>query len=144
VVDKSRLASIVGKGWKFPFQFSGTGGVATAGGGDDADSVEKVRQSLRQIIGTYIGERVMRRDFGSFLHRLVGEPNDSFLESRLRQFVNEAILLYEKRIILTDLQIINDNPLSGKIEMNIVFAIARTRQQGNLVYPLYLEDVVNG
>ncbi len=41
------------------------------------EGAQAVRQSLMLLLSTRPGERVMRPDYGSNLHRLLFEPNDA-------------------------------------------------------------------
>lgn len=51
----------------------------SATSGKKVDGIEHLRQSVRDILTTRIGSRVMRRDYGSNLMRLVDAPmNDAW------------------------------------------------------------------
>ena len=66
------------QGLSFPFRFdrrSGSPQVSSS----TSDDHEHIKESIRQILGTRIGERFMRPDFGSRLHELVFEGNDAVL-----------------------------------------------------------------
>lgn len=47
----------------------------------ESEGIEHVKESIQQILGTPIGSRVMRRDFGSRLRQIVFEPNDSTIDT---------------------------------------------------------------
>lgn len=59
---------------------------------------EIIRSSVRMILGTRIGERVMTPSFGSNLDRLVFEPNDVVLHALVRTNVRTAIETWEPRV----------------------------------------------
>lgn len=71
---------------------AGTGAVL---GGDD-----HVRQSIQRILSTPIGTRVMRRDFGSHLHALIGRPLTPQLVGQVYAATALALLRWEPRRIL--------------------------------------------
>jgi uncharacterized protein len=77
----------------YPFRIDpASGGVSWATGGD------KLRQNVRIILGTRYGERPMLRDFGSRLHSLVHDPNDSAIADILGTQAQQALLVWEPRI----------------------------------------------
>lgn len=88
------------KGIAFPFQIDpASGGVAWASGGD------KIRQDVRIILSTRLGERPLLRDFGTRLPSLVHEPNDSILAELIQTQAQQALLQWESRILITGMQV---------------------------------------
>lgn len=55
-------------------------------------------QSLRDILTTPIGSRVMRRDYGSLVPFLIDQPANPQLLMRLRAAITHAILKWEPRV----------------------------------------------
>lgn len=82
-------------GAAFPFRITPAGGVATAAG------AEKIRQNVRVILSTRVGERVMVREFGTRLRSLVHDPNDAVLGSLAERQAREALLRWEPRVLIT-------------------------------------------
>lgn len=78
----------------FPFRIA-NGGVRLASGDD------KVRQNLRQLLLTRLGERVMRRDYGSSLKRRVQTPNDGNLRTLLKHELEQSIRQFLPMVRLT-------------------------------------------
>jgi phage baseplate assembly protein W len=62
-------------GLGFPFRIR-AGGVVRAAGFDKLD------QDVRHLLGTRVGERVLRRGYGGGVHHRVQEPNDATLQGR--------------------------------------------------------------
>jgi phage baseplate assembly protein W len=60
--------AFLGRGWAFPVSLEAGGQVSLA------EYEEDIRQSIRLILETNPGERVMRPDFGAGLHALAFEP----------------------------------------------------------------------
>jgi phage baseplate assembly protein W len=85
----------------YPFRIDpSTGGVEWASG------VEKVQQNLRLILGTRYGERPMLREFGSRVHSLVHEPNDDVMSDLLRKQAHEALVQWERRVVVTSARVV--------------------------------------
>lgn len=57
-----------------------------------------IRQSLRDILTTPIGSRVMRRDYGSLVPELIDQPINPSLQLRLVSTIFTAILIWEPRV----------------------------------------------
>lgn len=67
--------------------------------------VDQIKADLLQLLLTNPGERVMLPAFGTPLRELMFEPNDPTLEIRARQIISDAILLWEPRVVVTDIEI---------------------------------------
>lgn len=84
------------KGIAFPFRIDpATGGAAWSSGAD------KIRDDLRILLGTRLGERPMLRDFGTRIHTLVHEPNDDVTSDLLVKQAHEALVRWERRVVVT-------------------------------------------
>jgi phage baseplate assembly protein W len=115
-------------GVAFPFRIDpATGGIAWATG------VDKIRQNVRVILGTRVGERPMLRDFGSRLHALVHEPNDSAMADILQHQAQQALLQWEPRIVALQARI---DQADGELTMRITYAHTSEPEGGELVVPL--------
>jgi phage baseplate assembly protein W len=78
-----------------PFRIGPDGRVAMTSGTD------KVRQNLRAVLATRIGERIMQRDFGTRLASLVHDPNDEALSALVTSEARDALLRWEPRLMVT-------------------------------------------
>lgn len=87
--------------------------------------IDHLRQSITDILTTPVGSRVMRRDYGSELPRLIDGPLNGRLLLRVYAATAEALARWEKRLTLT--RVIND---------------IATTDQGALT--LTIEGTVNG
>ena len=93
--------NFLGKGMKFPFGFTQrTGGVYKGTSTEESEDIQHIEQSLRQILGTVVGSRVIRRDFGSLMASIVFDPNDVTLDVRLDYIIRRAIETWEPRVII--------------------------------------------
>ncbi|MEZ4453504.1 MAG: GPW/gp25 family protein [Nannocystaceae bacterium] len=128
-------APFLGRGWAFPPRFYAAGAeVATVAGRSD------VEQSLRVLLTTYLGERVMRSSFGCALDRLLFEELDRSLINQIRSTVSDAILLHEPRVDLDAVEVVPRDDARGLLEISITYAIKATNSRFNMVFPFYLRE----
>jgi uncharacterized protein len=128
-----------GVGWAFPIRLD----IAT---GTVAYSRYKVdiEDSIRIIIGTSRGERVMRPDFGCGIHDLVFQVIDTAMLTRVEAEVRESIVRYEPRVELTGVRADPLQAADGKLLVEVEYRIRQTNQTDNLVYPFYFGESRNG
>ena len=81
----------LGRGWAFPVE-PGTDGQL-----DYAYGPDKVRQSIRIILDTEPGERIMRPDFGCGLRRYLMRPNTVATRALIQYDVQLALTNWEPR-----------------------------------------------
>jgi phage baseplate assembly protein W len=125
----------MGRGWAYPFQLEqATGRVATVA--DERD----IQQSIRIILGTAKGERVMRSDFGCGIHNLVYGAIDMATIAQIKRDVAEALRLYEARIDVLSVQVDSANLINGRLEVEIDYRVRQTNQPGNCVFPFYFKE----
>lgn len=123
----------LGRGVAFPIQLDN-------GDIKDAKDEESIRQSIRIILGTAKGERVMRPDFGCVIYDLVFEMTTASTAGKISQAVREALLRFEPRIDVIDIQVTPKSDDEGeKIFISIDYQVRATNNAFNLVYPFYLE-----
>lgn len=124
----------LGKGVGFPVTVENNGALAQAA------YEESIRQSVWIILGTAKGERVMRPNFGCGIYDLVFEVNSPSTVGKVSQAVREALLLFEPRIDVLDVQVGSVSDFEGeKLLINIDYQVRATNNVFNLVYPFYLE-----
>lgn len=75
-------------------------------------------QSIGDILSTPVGSRVMRRDYGSLLPRLIDQPFNGATRIRLYAAIATALMRWEPRIRLTRIDIaLGDQPGSGIVAL---------------------------
>jgi uncharacterized protein len=122
----------LGKGWGFPVRLNEDSNI------DTARYEDSVRQSIWIILGTAKGERVMRPDFGCGIYDLVFEINDDSTAGRITEAIREALLAFEPRIDVKDVQVRAEQ--QGEVMLiSIDYSVRATNNAFNLVYPFYLE-----
>lgn len=85
--------------------------------GKTMDEMEHVEQSIRDILLTPIGTRIMRRNYGSRLMYLLDQPMNEFLIASIQAAVVEALTNYEPRVKLS--RVIVNGADSGKLSITI-------------------------
>ena len=133
-VERSRslVLEMLGRGWAFPVAPDAIGRLPLAAG------PEKVAESIRIILDTEPGERIMRPDFGCGLRRFLMAPNSVATRALIERQVGQALTAWEPRIELLSVQVEpGDDP--ALVLIRIAYLQLRDRRPGSLVYPFYLE-----
>jgi len=123
---------IIGRGWAFPPQVGQQGGLALSSDRNEID------QAIHIILTTSPGQRVMRPAFGCRLQELVFSPNNSLTAVQARRFVEEALGMWEPRIIVTQVEVHPDPKKDNCLQIEVEYEIKPTHDRRSLVYPFYL------
>jgi phage baseplate assembly protein W len=124
----------LGKGFAYPLQINARGGIK------GSKHAQKIKESIQIILGTqHGGERLMRPNFGCNLKSLVFAPNNAATANLARFYVEEGLKTWEPRIELTEVLVKNENT-HARLVIEIRYRIRSTNEEGNLVYPFYLEQ----
>jgi len=84
---------------------------------------QAIRQSLKNIIKTNIGERLFQPLMGSNVYKALFDPNDIVITSSLEFYIETAIMNWEPRVTLTDV-IVEQDPLNDNgINITIYYYI---------------------
>jgi phage baseplate assembly protein W len=122
-----------GVGWAFPVNVDDLGRM------DLSRLDDSIRESILLIVGTARGERLMRPTFGCGIHDLVFAPNDATTAALVSFEVREALIDWEPRIEVLNVQITQDPEEGNKLLINLQYRVRSTNNVFNLVYPFYLE-----
>ncbi len=122
---------VLGRGLAFPLRISGTGLAESAG-------VARVEESIRIILGTQYGERLMRPGFGANLKSLIFAPNNATTASLAGYYVTDALARCEPRIDVLDVLVTNDVD-AARLVIEIRYRLRATAQEHQLVLPFLLE-----
>jgi phage baseplate assembly protein W len=132
--------TFLGVGWGFPVTVYETGD--KDGKIALAEYEESIYQAIWIILGTAKGERAMRPEFGCGIYDLVFETNSATTAGRIAQEVRDALLVFEPRMDVRDIQVQPQN--DGEVLLlSIDYEVRATNNVFNLVYPFYLERGVN-
>ena len=131
-------SDFVGRGFAWPLGVDHTGSIAlTRQGGDLEDSI-------RMVLLTAPGERLMRPQFGCRIWDLLFEPINANLIGLISQAVRDALAQWEPRIEVESVTPTQDDEASGMVRIAIAYRVRATNDKRNLVYPFYViprEDV---
>lgn len=120
--------AFLGTGWAFPIQIDDTGGIRMRSREDD------IREAIGIVLGTRLGERAMRPEFGSALADLVFDPNDANLAGRIEFFVRKALERWEPRIALKE---VRARPEGERMEIDVRYIVRQTNREDNVVVPFF-------
>ena len=130
--------SFLGRGWSFPPQFNLDSGTT-----EMVEEVDDINQSLAILLSTSLGERVMQPKYGCNLKDFQFEPLNNSLIGFLQDLIERAILLYEPRIQLQELDITPPGSfdlIEGKITISIDYLVVASNSRFNYVYDFYLRE----
>ena len=122
----------LGKGFSYPFRTTDRAIVPSEG-------AELVEESIRILLGTRKGERVMRPDFGADLESVVFNALSSNTISMISYYVKECLDKWEPRIEVLGVFARVDQAEGNKVEIEIEYEILANNSKQNMVYPFYLE-----
>ena len=129
--------SFLGIGWSFPPTFR-----REWYGVEMLVEEEDVRSSLRIIIETITGERVMLPTFGANLQPHVFEPMTPVDLALIEKIVRDALVLHEPRIIVEEIAT-TPSQEEGVLDINVTYTLISTNTRYNYVYPFYLAEATN-
>ena len=122
----------IGKGFSFPLQVAPTGQIMLQSGND------KIESSIRMILSTAPGERVMRPEFGCAIWRQIFDPIDANTLSEMVRNVRRAVARWEPRVELENVIAEPEEDSSGLVSIQIEYVVKATNDRRNLVYPFYI------
>ena len=125
-------SDFLGVGWSSPVELDGNGQIQLAG------YEAAVRQSIRMILSTAKGERLMRPEFGCSLHDLVFSMNSAAAIGQVISAVHESLIQWEPRIDVLDVTATPDPTEPNRLLIDIRYQVRTTNNRFNLVYPFYL------
>lgn len=88
--------------------------------GRSMGDMDHIRQSIRDILTTRIGSRVMRRDYGSLLPELIDQPANPANRLRLMAATVMAIIRWEPRVRVTKATFTVDADGTAVVDMDAV------------------------
>lgn len=123
---------VVGAGMRAPFQFGVGRGIRSI---TTANGLDKIQASIRDILMTRPGERMMQPEYGSRLFDLVFEPNDPVTYKLLEIYAVDALKRWERRIRVTGVNFFENEIESQHIGILINFTVLATHENGSYVFP---------
>ena len=126
------IETIIGRGWVFPPRLDAQGGIALT------TERNEIEQAIQIILMTAPGQRVMRPTFGCRLHELVFSPNNSHTAALARRYVEQALGMWEPRIIIHEVSAHPDPNDGCRLLIEIQYEVKTTHDRRSLVHPFYL------
>ncbi|TNI42147.1 GPW/gp25 family protein [Aeromonas veronii] len=99
-----------------------------AANGRAISATEHIIQSVRDILITPVGSRVMRRDYGSELFYLIDMPQHQATRLRLMAATVQALINWEPRITVTRVDV-----LGGGMDGALTIEITWQRKDGGVL-----------
>jgi len=124
--------TFIGRGFRWPMTVDHTGAIRLTEGADDID------RSMRLVLLTAPGERVMRPQFGCRIWDLLLEPVTPGLLGLIAQAVDEALAQWEPRVEVTEVDPQPDDRDGSLVHITVHYVVKTTNDRRNLVYPFYV------
>lgn len=127
--------SLIGRGISFfPLQRIAGGALAMTRGD------EVIAESIRMIIMTAPGERVMRPDFGCAIWDHVFAPINAATLGQMAHAVREALSRWETRIEVDEVRVTpeSDSKSDSTVNIEVAYTISASNDRRNLVFPFYV------
>lgn len=125
--------SFLGKGWAFPPTFHKDDPT----GLEMVEGVEDIKESLKILLTTAHGERLMIPDYGCDVHAFVFKDNSSTSQYFLKQRIKTAIVRFEPRIKEVSVTLDYTSYLDGVVKVLVDYLVITTNSRFNLVFPFY-------
>ncbi|HEY0609467.1 MAG TPA: GPW/gp25 family protein [Chitinophaga sp.] len=132
------IQSFLGTGWSFPPSFDKLDASVQM-----VSDVADIEESIRIILSTIPGERLMQPDFGCDIRKLVFEIADTWLVSELNHIIYHALLQYEPRINFIGATVTDRSQEAGVLYVQLTYTIIATNTRHNMVYPFYYLEGTN-
>jgi phage baseplate assembly protein W len=126
------VPSFVGRGFSFPMGINTDGGIRMTRGAEDLDA------SMRVILSTAPGERLMRPQFGCRIWDLLFEPVNFNTLGQMAEAAGEAIAQWEPRVDVLGIECTPDAYDAYLVNIDITYRVRATNDRRNLVYPFYV------
>lgn len=127
------VKAFLGTGWKFPVEVDGATGRIQISSGEN-----NIKESIRMIIGTRRGERVMEPEFGCRIWEYSFETVDYTTMYAMKNQVEQALVRWEPRITNVQAEVSDERVEEGLLLIHVSYVVRSTNNLYNLVYPFYI------
>jgi phage baseplate assembly protein W len=118
--------SLLGQGVSFPPRLGADGRLAWSTGS------QNVRESIRVVLGTDAGERVMLPAFGAGLRTFLYEPNIPATHRLIEDRVAKALQRWEPRIRVDRIEVAADPVDRQQANVTITYTMVATGEQARV------------
>ena len=124
--------AFIGRGITFPMGVDHTGSISLTSGPEDLD------RSIRVVLATAPGERLMRPEFGCRIWELLFEPVNANTLGLMAQAVRQAVAQWEPRVEIEDVVVTPDARENAMVRIAVTYRVRTTNDRRNLVFPFYV------
>jgi uncharacterized protein len=126
-------AALLGRGVSFPPRIGPDGRIARSDGDDN------VRESIRTILLTDPGERIMLPAFGAGLRAFLFEPNTPASHRLIEERIVQSLRRWEPRIAVVEVLVDEDAHDPQQANVAITYELVATAGQGSVELALRVE-----
>ena len=134
----TNVKSFLGKGWSFPPVFD-----KLSLGVRMEENEKDIESSIRLILNTHPGERLMQPDFGCSLYRMSFENFDKGSITQIGEIIRVALLHFEPRILFENVELVEHNVNEGTVTLRLIYTVIITNTRSNIVFPYYIMEGTN-
>ena len=127
--------SFLGTGWSFPPTFH-----LEKKGLHMVSDEEDIKQSIEIFLGTKLGERVMRPEYGNPLHHHAFEISSQNNIDWILKDIALALRINEPRLFIRGISANKERILDGILQINLEYEIESTNVRNNIVFPFYFAE----
>jgi phage baseplate assembly protein W len=127
--------SFLGTGWGFPPTF-----YLASKSIQMVSDEEDIKQSIEIFLGTRLGEREMRPEYGNPLFQHIFEMSSEKNIDWILKDLALAIRINEPRIFIHSITANKDNLNEGILHITIDYEVESTNVRNNIVYPYYFAE----
>jgi phage baseplate assembly protein W len=129
------MSSFYGTGWSFPPVFDNSLGEVEL-----ASNMVDIQDSLRILLSTRPGERIMQPSYGCNLDELLFEQLTTTLKTYMKYIIETAVLYHEPRVKLDKVNLSESNEEEGLILIQLEYTVRANNSRFNFVYPYYKNE----
>lgn len=130
----SAIGALFGKSMAFPPQLDGDSRTAWSEGEDN------IRESIRIILSTEPGERLMLPSFGAGLRRFLFEPNTVTTHRRIEESVRQSLDRWERRIKVDEVAVQADPEDAQSALVTLRYTLVANQVSDQLLLRVQLES----
>lgn len=123
---------MLGRGMNFPPRLNNENRIAWSAG------EENIRQTIRIILSTEPGERLMLPGFGAGLKRFLFEPNTVTTHRLMEEKISKALEMWEPRIKLDAIDVVHDESDAQAVWVIIRYTLVANKTADQLQFRVQL------
>ena len=125
------LEDLIGIGIIFPITINANGSVELYSGWP------LISSAIRTLLAFHIGTRFFQGEYGSRMDDLLEEPSDQIIKDLIETFTRDALEKFEKRVVVNNINAVQDLNHPERWEVKLHLRIANTHQEEIMVWPFY-------